>query len=89
MPGIPQHATMPALPRDFGDPGEVRQWAEGLHAALTRQHLILAQTLNATLRVGLAAEKSTTPDIDETMFYETDTPALFVAADGAWVQVAP
>lgn len=85
MPSLPQYPVLPPEPKDI--PAE--KWGTALQRAFQRLWTSAIYVLNALCKADTLANRPTTPDLDETFFYETNSKALSVGSAGAWVQVGP
>ena len=74
---------MPNVPQSFDAPHGTLT-AESLARILGRQWTVIAQVLNATLKIDTAANRSSTPFVDESLFYASDTGILSIGVDGVW-----
>lgn len=83
MPGLPEQFIVPQPPR--GDiPPAVRDWLNAMGLGITNQWRPLIYTLNSLLRSDTAANRTATPDLNEILFFASDTFALSVASGGSW-----
>lgn len=85
MPNLPQLAQVP-IPAEAGDQG-LRRWASAFTQAFVRLWITLVHTVNALCKVDTAANRLTTPELNETFYFAHDTDRLFVAVSGAWEEV--
>lgn len=77
---------MPSLPQTFDIPhGEITY--ETLARIWGRQWTSAMQIVNASLKIDTAANRSTTPLFDESLFYASDTGVLTVGSAGVWEPV--
>ena len=86
MPGLPQ---APQLPPEPSGTTPVERW--GVSFQRTFRHLWTAAiyVVNAICKTDTLANRPSTPDLDETFYYETNSKALSVGSAGAWEQVGP
>ena len=77
---------MPDLPQTMALPKETQPWSHRLTQAWT----LMIQTLNDLSRTGLAADKTTTPNLNHSLYTESDgEQRSYVAVDGVWVGIRP
>ena len=88
MPAFSPQLTLPSPPPS-GDPKAMLDWADSLTRTLGNAWREMVYVLNALSQTGLAAEKPTTPALDHIFYTCSDTEEVFVAVNGAWVQVNP
>lgn len=86
IPGLPQHPQIP--PEPTGSEPIVR-WGVSFQRAFQRLWTSTVYVINAICKIETLANRPSTPDLDETFFYESDSKALSVGSAGAWVQVGP
>jgi len=97
MPALPTHPQIPPEPsphksglHDVGkELHDLNAWGVSFQRAFVRLWISLVYVVNALCRSDTLANKPSTPDLDEVLFYETDSKALSVGSAGAWVQVGP
>lgn len=81
MPNIPSHLD---LPRFSHLKQNIDEWVDVFHKTLQRQWTAATQAYNAILRISTAADRPSTPLLDEALWYESDTGRSFIAQNGAW-----
>jgi hypothetical protein len=84
MPAIPQQPQLPATATPETPEG---RWITSFVKSFQQLWFNLTYVLNTMCRVDTAANRSTTPLLNETFFYANDTERLFVGVDGAWEHV--
>ena len=81
MPSVHQRADLPPpKPTD-----SLVTWAKQFLPAIQRQFTTSIYTLNAMIRVGTAAQRPATPPINDSIWYSSDTGAVYIGSAGAWV----
>lgn len=86
MPGLPQHPQLPPEPK--GDT-PTDKWGVAFQRAFHHLWTAALYVVNALVKADTLANRPTTPDLDEILYYETNSKALSVGSAGAWVQVGP
>lgn len=77
---------MPDLPQTLSLPPETNKWS----LQFGQIWKLVIQTLNALSRVGVAADKTTTPDLDHILYTESDgEQRTYVAVNGVWQGLRP
>lgn len=84
MPAVPQHPQLP--PEPTSTDGLVR-WAVSFQRAFQRLWTTTVYVLNALSKVDTLANRTATPDIDETFFIASDTYQQYVGIGGTWAAV--
>lgn len=82
IPNLPQSLDTPRQPLEQDTQ---ISWLEGFYRMLQQQWTRMVQVLNAVWKIDTAANKPTTPLLDEAAFYESDTGRVFLASAGLWV----
>lgn len=88
MPQLPEVARFPAIPKG-ADPAGIVHWAQALAVTLTQLWRNMVYTYNALFRIDTLANRTTTPDLDESFFAASDTKQLFGGVSGAWENLGP
>lgn len=93
MPQLPEIPDLPQVKRPSAQQdvtlSDVQQWSRVLVASLSRLWTNMAYTYNALLRVDTLANRTATPDLDESLFVTSDTNQLFAGVSGAWQNAGP
>ena len=85
MPNLPQVAQLP--PPAGPAEADLRQWSLGFTSAFVRLWIGLVHVVNALCKVDTAANRPSTPELNETFFYEHDTERLRIGVSGVWEHV--
>ena len=83
MPNVPQTLDFPRQPDEST---KLPEWVKAFHKIAQRQWTQMTQAYNALLKISLVSERPSTPALDETLWYESDTGRSFIGVQGAWVQ---
>lgn len=93
MPQLPEIPNLPRLrPKAHVDDvslDDVAQWTRQLNTTLARLWTNMVYTYNALFRTDTLANRTTTPDLNESFFGASDTKQLFGGVDGAWENLGP
>ena len=91
MPELPQFPLFTARQREgvqiVGRPtttDDLVTWLNSFESAIQRLWTSLVFVVNALSRTDTAANKPTTPELNDILFTETDTNQTYVAVAGAW-----
>ena len=84
---MPTIAQQPQLPSTIPTETPEGRWISSFVKAFQQLYFQLTYVLNTLCHVDTAANRSTTPLLNETFFYANDTERLFVGVDGAWEHV--
>lgn len=82
MPNVPQTLDFPRQPDEST---KLPEWVKAFHKIAQRQWTQMTQAYNALLKISLVSERPSTPQLNETLWYENDTGRSFIGVDGVWI----
>lgn len=86
MPNLPQSFDYPRQlsTEEAKTPDGLWKWLQSYHKIIQRQWTAMVQVLNAVWKVDTAANRPTTPFLDEIAFYTSDTGVVYLGVQGVW-----
>lgn len=88
MPQVPEILLLPPVPDEAKDIA-LAKWGGELLRAITRMWVEMTYTYNALCRVDTLANRTSTPDLNESFFIASDTQQVFGGVAGAWNNAGP